>query len=148
MILNPRIEDLAINHKKAKSPNKTIFLGLPLKIQEAFQKKMFQSKLGLRTTQPWLLDPRARGARYIWGLNKVSLSDPGIPGPIYGFKCLWVTELETLLKLNWCDSGWWRCQINTRSVKNVFIKRVLQNVVMENTAPCPQHSLRAHIMHT
>ena len=25
----------------------------------------------------------------------------------------WVSEWDTLLRLNWCDSGWWRYQVNT-----------------------------------
>ena len=38
------------------------------------------------------------------------LSDPGRPGPIYvSGLCHWVTFCE----LNWCDSGWWRYQLNT-----------------------------------
>ena len=41
------------------------------------------------------------------------LSDPGVPGPIYGFTSLSQTEWDTLCKLNWCDSSWWRYNLNT-----------------------------------
>ena len=42
------------------------------------------------------------------------LSDPGVPGvrsmgPVVFH---WLTELP-LCRLNWCDSGWWRYELNT-----------------------------------
>ena len=43
----------------------------------------------------------------------IFLSDPGIPGLIYGSGCHFLSFSERLLKLNWCDSGWWRYQVNT-----------------------------------
>ena len=44
----------------------------------------------------------------------VFLSDPGLStGPIYVSGCLKLSEWETLLKLCWCDSGWWRYKLDT-----------------------------------
>ena len=34
-------------------------------------------------------------------------------GPIYGFASLSLSDWDTFLKLNWCDSGWWKYQLNT-----------------------------------
>ena len=34
-------------------------------------------------------------------------------GPIYGSGSLSLTDSKTLCRLNWCDSGWWRYQLNT-----------------------------------
>ena len=47
------------------------------------------------------------------------LSDPGKPGvrslgpDVCPSLSEWVSEWDTLLRLNWCDSGWWRYQVNT-----------------------------------
>ena len=34
--------------------------------------------------------------------------------PIYGSGCLSVRPSQTLVRLNWSDSGWWRYQLNTK----------------------------------
>ena len=34
-------------------------------------------------------------------------------GPIYGSGCLKQTDSNTLCRLNWYDSGWWRYKLNT-----------------------------------
>ena len=63
--------------------------------------------------------------------------DPGIWGPIF----------ETLLKFNWYDSGWWRCQLNT---DNATWWPNLQSVQVappggQNCNPCYWHHLVTNI---
>ena len=45
----------------------------------------------------------------------VFLSDPGVPGVRSMGPVLWnwLTDWESFCRLNWCDSGWWRYQLNT-----------------------------------
>ena len=69
------------------------------------------SKVNKQPTYPTL-----RGAQIGWtfGGIKTFLSDPGVPGvrsmgPVVSH---WVSELP-LCRLNWCDSGWWRYELNT-----------------------------------
>ena len=45
--------------------------------------------------------------------SHIFLSDPGVPGPIFVSGCHSVSEWDTFVRLNWCDSGWWRYQLNT-----------------------------------
>ena len=44
--------------------------------------------------------------------ESIFLSDPGVPG-VRSMGPVSLTHSKTFLKLNWCDSGLWRYQVNT-----------------------------------
>ena len=47
----------------------------------------------------------------LWKQVRILISDPGIPG--VRFLGLGVTNSKTFCRINWCDSGWRRYQLNT-----------------------------------
>ena len=67
----------------------------------------------------------------------IFLSDPGVPGVRSMGPDLskWLSDSDMLLKLNWCDSGWWRYQLNAKDRYQRKKRDYLGNIARGTTDP-------------